>query len=160
MNAFFFHYSLCFIPSLQYLFTASCVLNCVLGTRGHKRNGYFISQLREEKSLPLLFFFFSLSRFFRTTTKEAARATSVSFLLFCPKGWPVISPGRSGRETCGLQLKLKPGRCRSPSRRSLGSRATVRGHCSKVSSPITSGTPNPLFPAYSGRIPTGYRHTA
>lgn len=53
----FFHYPSCFIPSLQYLFTASCVLNCVLGTRGHKRNGYFISQLREEKSPAFAFFF-------------------------------------------------------------------------------------------------------
>lgn len=86
----------------------------------------------------------------------SARKAGLSFPQ-AGEGWGV------GRGTCGLQLKLKQGRCRNPSKRGLGSRgdrATVRGHCSKVSSPITSGTPNPLFPAYTGRISTGHRHTA
>lgn len=84
MNAFFFHYSLCFIPSLQYLFTASCVLNCVLGTRGHKRNGYFISQLREEKSLPLLFFFFPLS-FLQNNHKRTCQSHVCLLFAILPK---------------------------------------------------------------------------
>lgn len=163
MNTPFFHDPLCFIPSLQYLFTASCVLNCVLGTRGHKRNGYFISQLREEKSLPLLFFLLS----FLVSSEQPQKKL--------PK--PHLSPGCNSAQKAGLSFP-QAGAARSPvasrySRNQEDAGAHPEGVWDQEGMELQGGATfqrpapllhpeplTPLFPAYTGRIPTGYRHTA